>query len=208
VIGHRPPGAPYPQLWTTPHAFRAQLAGLVRSGYRAITLAQAFAAWRRGAPVPRRPVVLSFDDGYRTDATIAAPLLRRRHWPGVLDLAIRNAGPGGVSVRRLRGLVRDGWEIASHTVHHPDLTTLGPGGLRAELTGSRRWIRRVLGVRARFFCYPAGRFDAGVMRAVRAAGYAGATTEVPGWATRRSDPYALPRVRVLDASRFYAFRHG
>ncbi len=159
------------------------------------------AAWRHGAAVPRRPVVLSFDDGYRTDATVVAPLLRRRHWPGVLDLAIRNVGPGGLSLAHLRGLVRAGWEIDSHSVTHPDMTALGPQARRAELVRSRRWIRRVLGVSARFFCYPAGRFDAAVVRAVRAAGYEGATSELPGVARGRSDRFALPRVRMLPGER-------
>jgi hypothetical protein len=73
VIGRRPAGAPYPQLWVTPNAFRAQLAGLARRGYQATTLARVLAAWRYGGAVPRHPVVLSFDDGYRSDATIVAP---------------------------------------------------------------------------------------------------------------------------------------
>jgi peptidoglycan/xylan/chitin deacetylase (PgdA/CDA1 family) len=198
VIGRRPAGAPYPQLWVTPRAFRAQLRGLARRGYEATTLTRAMAAWRHGGAVPRHPVVLSFDDGYRSDATVVAPLLRRRGWPGVLDLAIRNTGPGGLSLASLRHLVRSGWEIDSHSVHHPDLTTLAPRPLRAELVGSQRWIRRRLGVRARFFCYPAGRFDPAVVSAVRAAGYAGATSERRGRADRRSNPDALPRIRVTQ----------
>ena len=48
----------------------------------------------------------------------------------------------------------------------------------------------------RFFCYPAGRYDARVEAAVRRAGFEGATTTQPGIASPRDDPYALPRVRV------------
>jgi peptidoglycan/xylan/chitin deacetylase (PgdA/CDA1 family) len=127
-------------------------------------------------------------------------VLRRLGWPGVLDLAIRNAGPGGIRLRALHRLVRDGWEIDSHTVHHPDLTTLPAAQVRAELVRSKAWIRRRLGVPAPFFCYPAGRFDRAVVAAVRRAGYRGATTEIPGVATRRDDPFELPRVRVLAAT--------
>ena len=137
--------------------------------------------------MPERPVVISFDDGYRSHSTAAAPVLRTLGWPGVLNLEINNVGPGGISLGRLRGLVRDGWEIGSHTVHHPNLTTLGPVALRTELVRSRAWIHRRLGVDAAFFCYPAGRFDAAVVAAVRAAGYHGATTELPGPATARED---------------------
>jgi peptidoglycan/xylan/chitin deacetylase (PgdA/CDA1 family) len=198
VIGRPPAGAPFRQLWVSPGHFAAQLRALAARGYHPVTLRQAFAAWRHGAPLPRRPVVLSFDDGYRTDATVAARLLRRRGWPAVLDLAIRNAGRGGIPVHDLHRLVRDGWEIDSHTVDHADLTTVGPHRLRSELVRSKAWIHRVLGVRARFFCYPAGRFDPGVEAAVRAAGYDGATTELPGAATAASNRFALPRVRAVD----------
>jgi hypothetical protein len=48
----------------------------------------------------------------------------------------------------------------------------------------------------RFVCYPAGRYDVRVEAAVHAAGYAGATTEVPGTASASSPAYALPRIRV------------
>jgi peptidoglycan/xylan/chitin deacetylase (PgdA/CDA1 family) len=127
-------------------------------------------------------------------------VLHRLRWPGVLNLAIRNAGPRGIPVGALRGLVRAGWEIDSHTVSHPDLTAIGPTQLRDELVRSRAWIRRTLGVPARFFCYPAGRFDSAVVAAVRAAGYRGATTELAGVAAPRENAYELPRIRVTAAT--------
>lgn len=197
VIGAPPAGTPYPQLWVAPATFRAQMYALARAGYHGVTLTQAFAAWRLGAPLPKRPVVISFDDGYRSQSTAAAPVLRKLGWPGVLNLEINNVGPDGISLSRLRGLVRDGWEIDSHTVDHRDLTTLGHAALRDELVHSRAWIGRWLGIDTAFFCYPAGRFDTTVVAAVHAAGYRGATTELPGLATARDDPYRLPRVRVM-----------
>jgi peptidoglycan/xylan/chitin deacetylase (PgdA/CDA1 family) len=199
VIATPPAGTPYGDLWVAPTAFRAQVHALANAGYRGVTLTQAFAAWRRGAPLPKRPVVISFDDGYDSQSRAAAPVLRRLGWPGVLNLAVENAGPRGISLPGLRRLVGHGWEIDSHTVSHPDLTTLEPSALRDELVRSRAWIRRRLGVDAAFFCYPAGRFDATVVAAVRAAGYRGATTTLPGVATRRDDPYLLPRVRLTGA---------
>ncbi len=49
------------------------------------------------------------------------------------------------------------------------------------------------------FCYPAGRFDDTVIAAVEAAGYTGATTEIPGYATRDA-PYELARFEILGSS--------
>jgi peptidoglycan/xylan/chitin deacetylase (PgdA/CDA1 family) len=196
VIADAPAGTPYPQLWVGPALFRAQMLALHRAGYRAITLGQAFAGWEHGRPLPPRPVVLSFDDGYAGDATRAAPFLHRLGWPAVLNLELRNVQPGDLTVAQVRTLIADGWEVDSHTVDHPDLTTVGPSQLRFELVASRRELRRRFGVPADFFCYPAGRFNTTVVAAVRAAGYAGATTELPGSAKPGGDPYELPRVRV------------
>ena len=51
-----------------------------------------------------------------------------------------------------------------------------------------------------WFCYPSGHYDAAVIAAVKAAGYLGSTTVVPGWARPGSDPYRLPRLRVLGGT--------
>lgn len=92
---------------------------------------------RRGA-LPPKPVVISFDDGYR------------------------------------------------------------PQQLREEVAGSRAILRREYGVPVSDFCYPAGRFDATVVAAVRAAGYAAATTEIRGYASR-AHPYELDRYEILGS---------
>jgi peptidoglycan/xylan/chitin deacetylase (PgdA/CDA1 family) len=196
VINAPPPGAPYPELWTPPTTFAGQMAALRRAGYRAVTLDRVLAAWDHGAPLPRRPLVVSFDDGYLSQATKAGPVLRRLGWPGVLDLEVHDLGDQGIPVPAVRGLIDRGWEVASHTVDHPDLTMVDPARLRYELVASRQAIRRRFGVPVDAFCYPAGRFDAAVQAAVRAAGYRAATTERPGWATPGDDRLALPRIRV------------
>jgi peptidoglycan/xylan/chitin deacetylase (PgdA/CDA1 family) len=51
-----------------------------------------------------------------------------------------------------------------------------------------------------WFCYPSGHYDATVIDAVRAAGYVGSTTVIPGWAGPSNDPYRLPRLRVLGGT--------
>ena len=176
--------------------FAAEMRALRRAGYWAITLRQAFDAWRRGGPLPRRPVVVSFDDGYLSHYTHARPALKRLGWPGVLNLELRNLGPGGITEHQVRALMADGWEVDSHTLTHPDLTTVDAARLRQELAGSRREIRRTFGSgTAEFFCYPAGKYDARVVAAVRAAGYRGATTVDEGLGVR-GEPFTLKRVRV------------
>lgn len=198
VLGTPPPGAPYPQLWVSAHAFASQVHLLAHSGYHGVTLRQVFAAWEHGSPLPAKPIVLSFDDGYQSQGVVAGRVLKAAGWPGVLNLAIRNAGPGGITVARLQRLHREGWEIDSHTVNHLDLTTLDAAQARQELVRSREWIRAHIGVTPEFFCYPAGRFDPAVVTEVRDAGYRAAMTELDGVARAADNPYELPRVRVAN----------
>jgi peptidoglycan/xylan/chitin deacetylase (PgdA/CDA1 family) len=95
----------------------------------------------------------------------------------------------------VRRLIAAGWEVDSHTVSHPDLTTVPPRRLRHELVASRAYLRSHFGVPAAYFCYPSGRFDARVEAAVKRAGYRLATTTQPGLA-KPSTPFALARIRV------------
>jgi peptidoglycan/xylan/chitin deacetylase (PgdA/CDA1 family) len=197
VINAAPPGTPYPELWTPAPRFAAEMAVLRRAGFRAVTLEQVLRAWRTGAALPHRPLVVSFDDGYLSQYTKAFPVLRRLGWPGVLNLEVHNISPYDMPAGFVRSLLRHGWEVDSHTVTHPDLTTVDPSRVRYELVVSRRELQRRFGsATALQFCYPAGRYDAAVEAAVRAAGYTAATTTQPGWATPAADRFALPRVRV------------
>jgi peptidoglycan/xylan/chitin deacetylase (PgdA/CDA1 family) len=197
VIGTPPPSAPYPELFVSRPLFAAQIAALARAGYHAVTLDRVWRAWHGRAPLPPRPVVLTFDDGYRGDFGAAMPILRRHSWPGVLNLLVANLHRHGWGLKawQVRRMIRNGWEVDSHTLTHPDLATLSPAQLWHEVHGSRAALRRLFHVPVRFFCYPAGAFDAAVIAAVRRAGYLGATTEIPGRA-QRSRPYTLARIRV------------
>jgi len=140
--------------------------------------------------------VLTFDDGYLSDYTVAFATLRSHRWPGVLDLAVRNLSRGDLQPWQVRRMIAAGWEIAAHTISHVDLTTLGPARLRDEVAGSRAELRRLFRQPVRFFCYPLGHYDGQVVAAVRAAGYLGATTERKGLA-QPGEPFTLPRIGIV-----------
>jgi peptidoglycan/xylan/chitin deacetylase (PgdA/CDA1 family) len=195
---HSPPAtARYPALYVPPAEFAAQVAALKRAGYHGVTLDQVGSAWTKGTPLPRKPIVLSFDDGYRSQYAKAMPELVRASWPGELNLQIDlPPSQGGLTASEVRAMIAAGWEVDAHTITHPDLTTLDAVALQREVAGSRRIIQHRFGAPVHWFCYPAGRYDPTVEAAVKRAGFVGATTTLPGWAMRSDDPYRLPRVRV------------
>lgn len=196
VISSAPAGAPFPELYVPRADFAAQVDWLARHGYQAVTLQRVFDSWRGRATLPPKPIVFTFDDGYLSQLRNALPILRAHHWPGVLNLEVRNLRPvWGIRPPGVRKLIAAGWEIDAHTLTHPDLTTVDAARRREEVAGSRAAIRRRFHVPVNFFCYPAGRYDDAVIAAVKAAGYLGATTTNYGLA-HASEPYTLARVRV------------
>jgi peptidoglycan/xylan/chitin deacetylase (PgdA/CDA1 family) len=195
VLAAPPAGVSYPDLFVRPADFRAQMGWLAKHGYHVVTLDAAWRAWHGRGRLPKRAIVLSFDDGYRSDVGVALPVLESHRWSGVLNLAWHNLGPKGLRPRGVRRLLHAGWEVDAHSLTHPDLTTVGDGQLRNEVAGSRKQIRTTFHVPVDFFCYPAGRYDARVIAAVREAGFFGATSTEFGLA-RPSDPYTLDRIRI------------
>lgn len=205
VVTTAPANAPYPELYVARAHFAAQVAWLAGRGYHAVTLQQVFDAWRGARTLPAKPIVFSFDDGYLSQVRNALPLLRERHWPGVLNLEVANLQPvWGIRPPGVRKLIKAGWEIDAHTLTHPDLTKVSAGQLRDEVAGSRVAIRKRFHVPVNFFCYPAGRYDETVVAAVQAAGYLGATTTNYGLA-RPTDLYTLNRVRINGTDSTSAF---
>ena len=195
VLGPAPAAAAYPELYVSRPDFHRQMSWLAEQGYQAVTLEAVEDAWYQGGKLPAKPVVISFDDGYRPQFTYALPELRKHGWPGLLNL---KAEGSDLYESNVRAMIAAGWELAAHTIHHSDLTTLEAAALKEEVAGSRAILRREYGVPVKNFCYPAGRFDEAVIAAVEAAGYTGATTEIRGFASRGA-PYELDRFEILGS---------
>ncbi len=196
VLGHPPEGAPYPELYVGRTDFEKQMDWLDKSGYQAVTLEQVQEAWYHGAKLPPKPIVISFDDGYRPQFTFALPTLRKHGWAGLLNL---KAAGSELYESNVEAMIAAGWELAAHTIHHLDLTELGPAELKEEVAGSRKILQEEFKVPVNNFCYPAGQFDETVVKAVEAAGFTGATTEISGFA-EKDKPYELARLEILRES--------
>lgn len=172
--------------------FEEQLDWLQENGYTTITLAEAYDALLGRGTLPDRPVVLTFDDGYVShwDAAVA---LDRRGMRGVFFVTLGHPRMADWQIKDLSGR---GHEIGSHTISHPDLTTLSDEALAYELNASRSQLETIAGRPIEFFAYPYGAWNHRVVSAVQAAGYRGA---VAAWGGRGWTPdltWIEPRVEI------------
>jgi peptidoglycan/xylan/chitin deacetylase (PgdA/CDA1 family) len=166
-------------------------------------------------PGQARRVALSFDDGMRSLATHARPVLSALGAPATLFLTTGHVGKDNhwpsqpsdaprlpmMSWDELRELKRAGWDIQAHTVHHPDLRTLDAAALETELREPIDTIERELGHVPTRFAYPYGYFDERVrVAAARHYSHAVSTRMATLDQAGEPDAHALPR---LDA---YYFR--
>jgi peptidoglycan/xylan/chitin deacetylase (PgdA/CDA1 family) len=203
VINPPPASAPYPGLYVPAGEFAAQMQALKAAGWHAVTLDQVRAYWTRGVPLgPGKPVVLTFDNGYESQYTNALPVLKRLGWVADENIQLTGlpASQGGLTDAQVRGLIDAGWELDTQGMSHAELTRLGSSELHYEVATARQMLKQRYGVPVNWFCYPSGHYDANVISEVKAAGYVGSTTVIPGWASPSQDPYRLPRLRVLGGT--------
>jgi peptidoglycan/xylan/chitin deacetylase (PgdA/CDA1 family) len=203
VIAPPPPGAPFPGLYVAPDEFAAQMSALKSAGWHAVTLDQVQGNWRKGTPLgPGKPIVLTFDNGYQSQYTQALPVLRRLGWVGDENIQLSGLPPsqGGLGQEQVRGLLAAGWELDTQGFSHADLIALDAQQLHYEVAVARTVLQQRYHVPVKWFCYPSGHYDATVIAAVKAAGYSGSTTVVPGWTHPGDDLYRLHRLRVLGGT--------
>ncbi len=202
-IAPKEDGARFSRAAVDPERFAAQVAWLAERGYRGLTLGEAFS----GRPLPAKPVVFTFDDGYLDTFTTAYPLLANAGWPATVfpvigllqkDRPAENDlfGAPLMSREQLRELVAAGWEAGAHTLTHPDLPTLDEKTRRREIVESRDTLAAATGARVRTFCYPRGRYDSSTLRLVEAAGFAAAVGTGKGNRHYPSERFRLRRVFI------------
>lgn len=190
-------------------AFGAQLSWLAGNGYATITIAEFFNAFYYELPLPSKPIVLVFDDGYADVYQHAFSLLKERGF-GATVAAITGAvgQPAYLTWGQVEEMSATGVEFASHSVSHGNLAAMTPDQARTELADSRRTLEQKLGRPVQFFVYPYGEpFVDGsadaqqmVLGLLSETGYAGALTTSSGppyVSSQRSDsPYELRRIPV------------
>lgn len=182
-------------LTILPSQFMAQLRYLRRNGYHTVSALQVVQALRGRRTLPRRPVVLTFDDGYRDVYAGVFRRLQALHMTATFFLAPGLLGGARyLTWAQAKSMARAGMDIEAHSMTHPDLTRVPPRQQRIEVQRSRAVLQSRLQRPVRIFAYPYGSTNRAVQRLVKTAGYWGAFTTRVSWAESSSNLFTLPRV--------------
>ena len=192
----------------TPAVFREHLDCVVELGFTSLTVSGFLEAARGGAPLPSRPIVITFDDGYADFYDAALPALRERGLSSTLyvttgflsggrepPLAVRFEDPM-LAWSQLPELRQLGVELGGHSHTHPHLDTLSRAAARDEVTRCKALLEDELGEAVATFAYPNGYSSALVRRLVRQAGYQGACSVKEALSSTSDDPFSLARLMV------------
>ena len=221
LMYHQVSDAPHTRFMkytVTGRAFAAQMKWLAANDYSTIDLPTLLARRRGGAPIPERAVVITFDDGFRECANVAAPAMEAHGFSATFFLV---AGLMGDSSRWLvtergiefpimswddaRRLERAGHRCESHSVMHPRLAELSPEACRDELSRARAVLEDELRHPVRHLAYPFGSENQQVRDVAAECGYDTACTVTIGISAAGDDVYALPRVPVLGTDSLLDF---
>ena len=184
--------------WTvSPQNFDAQMALLARRGFHTITMGQLVAHLKNGQPLPAKPIIVSFDDGWEEQYASAFPILKKHQLIGTFFVYTQPIDHGQfMTWTQLKEMSAAGMDIQAHTLTHPHLRTLAPDEAMKEIADSKSIIEKHLGKPVVAFDYPFGEYNASILDMVKRAGYESAVTLAAGYNQRVDDLFTLHRIRV------------
>lgn len=197
-LGYESMGA----LFETPDNFERELKYLKDNGYEAVSFDNLADFLQFGLPLPGRPVILSFDDGWQNQFDYAFPLLKKYGFTATFFVVTGYLEHGNfMTIEQLQTLLGAGMTIGSHTCSHVALSGIdSPSKLQNELAGSKAWLEDRLSVPISTFAYPYGSYSTAVASAVAASGYRTARTFDTG------AHYTRNRLATLPGTLFKTYR--
>jgi peptidoglycan/xylan/chitin deacetylase (PgdA/CDA1 family) len=161
----------------TPEELEAHFQQLQKEGVTPVSPDWLLAHLRTGVPLPAKPVLLSFDDGYGGHYEYVYPLLKKYNFPAIFSVYVKKmegkTARSSLTWEQLQEMATSPLvTIASHSVNHPrDLRQLSEEELSSEVIDSKRILQERLGIPINYFTYPEGKLDERVRARVIAAGY-------------------------------------
>ena len=200
------------RIWTSyDTVFAAQMERLCDEGFTALDLDDYLRIRSGAALLPAKPVIITFDDGYLSNYTLAYPALVRNSQKATIFVALEpdehtrkqvEGIDGFLTSEQMKEMSAHGVSIQSHSLTHPILTELSREAVEFELAESRRRLEAITGKPVRHLAIPRAGYSREIRGQAHGLGYATVCCNNKGSSTGWSDPLALPRIvvdRDMDA---------
>jgi peptidoglycan/xylan/chitin deacetylase (PgdA/CDA1 family) len=216
--------------------FKEQMEFLRKNNYTIIALEKLVSFVTKKQELPRRSLVITFDDGYKKNYTEAFPILRQYNFPASIFLATDYIGTKEVfpwlsdlcagdkkvkgnwiplSWQEITEMSGDGITFGSHTCSHVNIRHVSKGTFEKEIEKSRNTIEGQISRQVNLFCYPVSfpeyrRCYRGVIQETRGillrTGFVGACTTIIGTNSLSSDPFRLRRIQIRNSDNLFTFK--
>ncbi|MCD5390702.1 polysaccharide deacetylase family protein [candidate division NPL-UPA2 bacterium] len=194
------------KLRVSPEKFGWQMKYLFSRGYRTISASQLLDFCQGERALPKRRIIISFDDGYQDNFLYAFPILKKYEFRAIIFLVTDYIGSDSswdekgpeplLNWAEIEEMRQAGMEFGSHSHAHRLLPSLPEEEIRLEVERSKSVLESKLGESVEFFSYPWGKLSEAVKETVKDCGYRGAFSTLPGKNGVGEDSFALRRILI------------
>jgi peptidoglycan/xylan/chitin deacetylase (PgdA/CDA1 family) len=192
--------------------FRNQMKALYHRGYRTVSLEDVFRKRDPMRPLPSKPIIIAFDDGYKDNYTHVLPILRSIHFSATIFLVvdfieqkekiIQNVYLSWDEIKEMQDF---GFEFQSHGISHRQMDSLSEEEVGYELIFSKKILEQRLNRPVLFFSYPFCQYNEKIKELTRKAGYQGAMGGLPDICGAPQDSFEIGRSEILESDSLFMF---
>lgn len=194
--------------------FEKQMDYLAAHNYSVISLSELLKGLK-GGQLPPKPVVITIDDGFKSNYTLAYPVLKKHNFPATLFIYTNfiEKNNGSLTWEEIREMTKNNIEIGSHSLSHYNLLKYKNNEnyetylarIRREIFLSKEILENKIGSKAKFFAYPYGVYSPIIKNLVIQAGYEGILNANNMNNTLTVDPFSLNRQIIFGQNSFNSF---
>jgi len=185
------------EVTITPKMLKKQLQYIKDQGYTTITINELKDYLLNNSPIPKKSIIITFDDGYMDNYNYAFPILKDLNMVATIFCITSNLdGSYYLSKDAIKEMSAYGIDIESHTVTHPKLDTLSYESQLTELRNSKKTLEEITGKEVNSIAYPFGNFNDDTIKASKTAGYILGFTTKRGFSDRNDNKLKLDRIYI------------
>lgn len=208
-IGESPnPYYSSPDMYVSEKTFKDQLKYLKNKKYNTIHISDLISAFEGKSKLPKKPVILTFDDGFSEHFNIAFKQLKKNKMVGTFYIPTYVLGIDHdywIRDWMLETMAKNNMEIGSHSVTHPILTNFDVQGLNYEIYVSKRMLETITKRPVRTFSYPSCINNQEIISKVKEANYSGGVSCGPNTIHLSNEKFALSRRTITNDMNIFKY---